>query len=48
MIIGLDVGGTHADVVLLDNQGLPKQFCPALPPASWALRPSARKQKTPW
>ncbi len=25
MIIGLDVGGTHTDVVLLDNQGLQKE-----------------------
>jgi N-methylhydantoinase A/oxoprolinase/acetone carboxylase beta subunit len=25
MIIGLDVGGTHTDVVLLDNRGLRKQ-----------------------
>ena len=26
MIIGLDVGGTHTDVVLLDNQGLRKEI----------------------
>lgn len=26
MIIGLDVGGTHTDVVLLDNQGLVKEI----------------------
>ncbi|MDB4442632.1 hydantoinase/oxoprolinase family protein, partial [bacterium] len=25
MIIGLDVGGTHTDVVLLDNRGLRKE-----------------------
>ena len=26
MIIGLDIGGTHADVVLLDRKGLVKQI----------------------